>query len=369
MNVVFFMQDTGAIFGAEKATIDLACGLRDAGEHVRFFLMEESRMAGAGSSFLEEIERQKLPVTRFAVSGRISRSLSVRLKQAFKEVQGDVLHVVGYKANLHAWLSGIHPVVATVHGWLFRNDIKERFYDAIDRWCLRRCDHVVCLSSYYESLLLKSGVDRGRLSRIPSGLRDIPPEGIPDRGAGEAPGEFIFGMLGRFSEEKNHPMFLTAAREVAGKKPVAKFRIAGRGPLEADVKKYAEEMGLSGVVEFCGYQEVSSFMSSIDAFIICSKIENLPYSIMEAMAWSKPVIATKAGGMPDLVDDGITGVLVSPDHARYLAGAMLGMINDREKAIAMGRAGRKKLLSEFTLERSVREHQNMYRKTSAGEGE
>ncbi len=360
MNVVFFMQDTGAVFGAERATLDLAAGLREAGDQPRFFLIEEMRLGGNPSGLRASIEAEGFPVDLFPVQGRISRDLARRVRTRFAEIKGDVLHVIGYKANLHAWLSGIHPVVATVHGWLFRSDVKERLYDAIDRWCLRRCDHVVCLSSYYEQLLLDSGIGQDRLTRIPSGLRSIPtPAQVQSAARSGAP--VTFGMMGRFSEEKNHRMFLDAARIVLSDNPDVRFVIAGQGPLESSVKDAAEKAGLTGSVQFTGYTDVDHFMRSIDVYVICSNMENLPYSILEAMAWSRPVIGTSVGGIPDLVDHGHTGRLVPLRHAEALAGAMTEFVAAPGSILAMGVNGRNRLEQRFSISVSVERHRQLYR--------
>lgn len=357
MNPVFFMQDTGAVFGAERATIDLAAGLRQAGHRPLFFLIKEARLGGSPSGLCAALDHEGFEVTSFPVSGRISLSLARQLRTAFTAAGGDVLHVIGYKANLHAWLSGVRPRVATVHGWLFRDDPKERFYGALDRWCLRRCDRVVCLSSYYEALLLDKGVDRARLVRIPSGLRDVPAADRlpPVPGQPAAP---VFGMLGRFSEEKNHAMFLRAASDALRRFPQARFLIAGQGPLEQAIRTEAARLGPA--VEVTGYCDVNAFMPRIDAYVMCSRIENLPYSILEAMAWGRPVLATAVGGVPDLVVDGRTGALVDADAAAALAGVMTAWCETPERMTALGAAGRVRLLEEFPLARQVERHEALY---------
>lgn len=358
MNVVFFMQDTGAVFGAERATIDLAAGLRANGDAPRIVLMVEQRRAGQPSGLQDALRAEGLPVTLLPVRGRVSRALASALRATFIEHRGDVLHVIGYKANLHARMAGIRPLVATVHGWLFRRDIKERFYDAIDRWCLRRCDRVVCLSRYYEQLLLDHGIAREALVRIPSGLRELPG---PVTVRKDAAGPVTFGMMGRFSEEKNHALFVAAARQVVAERPDARFVIAGQGPLEAEIRDAVARAGLESVFQFPGYTSVAAFMGRIDVYVMCSTIENLPYSILEAMAWSRPVIGTHVGGIPDLVDHGRSGRLVPAGDAEALADAMLLLLRQPERIAAMGAEGRARLERHFSWPHSIEAHQKLYR--------
>jgi glycosyltransferase involved in cell wall biosynthesis len=358
MNIVFLMQDTGAVFGAERATLDLATGLKQAGDTPVFFLIREERMGEGPSGLRDALEAEGFEVRMFPVAGRLSLPLARAIRRAFAARRGDVLHVIGYKANLHAWLSRVRPVVATVHGWLFRADRKERLYDAIDRWCLKRCDRVICLSSYYESLLLDTGLARARLRRIPSGLRAWP-DPLPARP--QSP--FTFGMMGRFSEEKNHTQFIEAARLVHAAHPEARFLIAGQGHGASDIRRQVEQAGLSACMQVTGYQEVAAFMQAIDAYVICSLIENLPYSVLEAMAWARPVLATRVGGLVDLVEDRVTGRLVPACEVEALAAAMMDLCGNTSKAFEWGLAGRRRLLEKFGFMSMVDRVRMLYTET------
>ena len=343
------MQDTGAIYGAERATLDLAVGLRDAGEDPVFFLMHEQRISGE-SALRKAIDAAKFPVRDFRIAGRFSMAMARAVRVAFREVRGDVLHVLGYKAHLHAWLAGVRPRVSTVHGWLFRRDVKEQLYGQIEMVCLRRCDRVICLSRYYEELLLRRGISRDALRLIPSGLKDIPPAVV----TGAPANPLTFGMMGRFSEEKNHAMFLAAADIVRRDFPAARFLIAGAGPLEKQIRSAA-------IADMPGYLPVDDFFQRIDVYVICSNIENLPYSILEAMARGKPVIGTRVGGIPDLVEDGKTGRLVASGQAGELAEAMMELIKNPSLVAHRGQAGRTKLDAEFDFASCIRSHQQLYR--------
>jgi glycosyltransferase involved in cell wall biosynthesis len=268
-----------------------------------------------------------------------------------------VLHVLGYKANLHALLAGIWPRVTTVHGWLFRADWKERLYGWIELFCLRRCDRVIALSRYYENYLAVRGVRRERLVRIPSGLPEVPAS-FPAAGAGDG---VCFGMMGRFSEEKNHAMFLRAAARVVKDYPAARFKVAGSGPLEGEVRAMAGDLGLGGAVDFCGYQEVDDYFATIDVYVICSSIENLPYSMLEGMARSRPVIGTSVGGISDLIQDGDTGYLVASDDDGALAEAMAKFLVEPGRVGEMGAAGKRKLMNDFGFDRCIGAHRVLYR--------
>ncbi len=362
----FLMQDTAAVFGAEQATLDLVCGLRDAGLDPHFLLIRETR-TGAGSGAVQAaVEQMGFPFTVLPVDRRFSPALARSIKAVCRTHSVQVLHVIGYKANLHAWMSGVRPVVATVHGWLFRRDWRERLYDTLDCGLLKRCDRVICLSRFYEEWLLRAGIARKRLVRIPSGLRELPPEYAPMEAEADRP--LTFGMMGRFSEEKNHAMFLAAAGLVGRSLPDARFLIAGKGPLEPVLRQQAAACGVGDRVRFSGYMEVAEFFREADVYVLCSRIENLPYSVMQAMAWSRPVVATRTGGTPDLVEDGVTGVLVGLDDETALAEALCGFAGPEgaRRRLAMGQAGRRRLAAEFSATDCAARHVSLYRTLAGG---
>ena len=367
MRIVLLLQDTGKVYGAERATLDLAAGLRAAGEEVTVLLIEETRL-GAGASDLRDALRERgLSVAAVPVAGRLSHALVRAVRAALRERRADVLHTTGYKADLHgSWAAGWGrrwPVVSTVHGWLFRADLKEQFYGWLNLQALRRCTRVIALSRHYEAMLAARGVPRGKLVRIPSGLdpATCPPGPWPAEGT-----PFTIGLAGRLSEEKNHDLFLRAARRALDGGARLRFLLAGDGPLRATLAGRIAELGLTGDVEAPGFLPRESFLSRVHAVALCSRIENLPYSILEAIAWSRPVLATRVGGLPDLVEDGVTGWLVEGGDEAALAARMMALAQDPARARQLGAAGRRKLEAEFSVGAQVAAHQALYRAVARG---
>jgi glycosyltransferase involved in cell wall biosynthesis len=291
----------------------------------------------------------------FPVAGAFSRACVRRLREALSAQGVCLLHSVGPKADLFAWLAtrgGPVRHVSTVHGWLFRADWKERLHESVNRFCLRRCDRVICLSTHYESLLLRHGVRRDRLVRIPSGFDPTGLDGLsPD-----APREYAAGWMGRLSEEKDIGTFLDAVALTTD----VRFLIAGDGPLRPWVESRLREPALAGRVVLAGYLPRADFFRSVGALVMTSRIENLPYTILEAMACRLPVISTRVGGIPDLVEDGVTGLLTPATDARALADALARVLSDPALARRMGEAGRARLDREFSPARAVADHERLY---------
>ncbi len=251
MHIAFLMQDTGTIYGAERATLDLVKILRASDTiRVTVYYMNELRLALSHSEIVGELEKMGVSAVSLPVRHAFSPSLICALRAALRRDHVDMLHPVGYKADLHGgWAAGFGkgvPVVSTVHGWLFRPDLKERFDGWVDIRVLRRFQKVIVLSSYYEDFLRRSGIPAEALVRIPSGYPA--PDAIVRRVV-KAP--FVVGILGRLSWEKNHDMFLAVARELRNEKRSVRFVIAGDGPdalrrmAEAGLKKLRTEFSVA----------------------------------------------------------------------------------------------------------------------------
>lgn len=365
MNVLFVMQDTGFAYGAQRATVDLLRGLKADGRTVvHVLLIGETRLRKQDSNVRDELVKAGLAFTTVKVRGAFSMRLIRGIRRAITSSGAQVLHTVGYKANVHGgfacgWGRRI-PQVATVHGWLFRRDLKERFYEWLDLVALRRCARVVVLSRYYEEIMKEGGVAPARLERILSGLD---PAELPARervASQHTDGVLTVGMLGRLSEEKDPLLLLTAVRLLKNEGQRVRVIFAGEGVLKDAIRDRVAGEGLADAVEMPGYMSAADFFRRIDALVMCSRVENLPYSILEAMAWCRPVVATRVGGIPELVDDRKTGFLFSPGCADELA-VCLGKLAQRpDLAEVLGSAGRDKLEREFPLSATAHHHVDLY---------
>lgn len=369
MKVAFLLQDTRSLYGAEQATLRLLEGLCPAGVAVQVLLLREARL-GAGSSPLAEALRRLAPVTEIPVQGRLSRTAVSQIREIMARERVDVLHSTGYKADWHAGLAArggrLFPVVSTVHGWLFRWDLKERFFQALNIHALRQFSRVIVLSDFYERYLRRCGLGPLQLAHIPTGVRT---ERIVSRAEArkfwEAPGEvFTFGMLGRLSAEKDHELLLRAARRLARDLDTSprswRILIAGDGPLREHLQQRIVRAGLRDRVELAGWLPAGDFFRRTHVLVQCSRVENQPMSVMEAMAWMRPVVATRAGGLPEMVQDGETGRLVWKGSSRRLAAALREYLVAPAKAQADGVRARERLEQNYSFDRMIQDHIGLY---------
>ena len=126
------------------------------------------------------------------------------------------------------------------------------------------------------------------------------------------------------------------------------------------LERQARRLGIADRVEWGGWMDSRDFFRRVHVLVQCSKVENQPMGVLEAMAWTRPVIATRAGGLPELVTDGDNGWLVPRRGARALARAMRDCLAAPEKVRAAGCRGRERLTREFTPDRMIEDHIGLY---------
>ena len=155
-------------------------------------------------------------------------------------------------------------------------------------------------------------------------------------------------------ERKGVDIFDKAARIVLDAKKDAEFFIAGAGPLEEEIRQLASDIGSRGRLTLLGSTVAAEqLMPNLDVFVLPSLREALGVSLLQAMACSRPVIATAAGGVYDVVKDGETGYLVPPGDEKALAERMIQLVGDSRLRAELGRAGREKLEASFSLEQMI----------------
>jgi glycosyltransferase involved in cell wall biosynthesis len=150
--------------------------------------------------------------------------------------------------------------------------------------------------------------------------------------------------------------------EIRKEKPHARLVIVGEGYLMQSLKDLVRQMELSDAVVFTGFMEdVPPLLATFDVVVLPSFFEGMGRVLLEAMAMEKPVVGTAVGGIPDLIEQGLNGYLVSPGNEKELAGALLKILNDNGLALRMGQSGRMKMTDRFSAESMVRSIEKLYR--------
>jgi glycosyltransferase involved in cell wall biosynthesis len=259
----------------------------------------------------------------------------------------------GYKAHIVCFalrkLTGL-PWAAYSHGWTSEN-LKVETYNLIDKVMVRFADRIIPVS---ESLATRLHLSRSlrRRTEVIANAADLidTTQSFPDvrKQYDVRNDEILLGLVGRLSPEKGHRFFIEAFKSIAAAAPQVKAMIVGEGQEREAITRAISRHGLEGRILLTGYQKnVSPFHNAFDILLLPSLSEGMPNAALEAMMFAKPVIASRAGGIPEVVLDGKTGLLVPSKNPVALAEAMLALISDETKRKAMGNAGKTRVENEF----------------------
>ncbi len=246
-------------------------------------------------------------------------------------------------ARLAAPLAGV-TWSFTLHG---PDDLTEaRTFRLDDK--VAQATFVVCISAYARSqvMLHSASMHWPKLHIVHCG---IDPDRYRRQTAGHA-GRLLF--VGRLTAQKGVPILLAALAQALAVRPDLTLTLVGDGPDRPALEAQAHSLGLSEAITFMGYRnqdEVADLLAASSALVLPSFAEGVPVVLMEAMAAGLPVVATQIAGIPELVQDGISGKLVAPSDEDALAEAIVEVVNSQEQAEAMGLAGRRRVSAEFNL--------------------
>jgi len=177
----------------------------------------------------------------------------------------------------------------------------------------------------------------------------------------------VVGTVTRLAPAKGLPTLLQAFHQLRRQVPSARLLIVGDGPLKTELVRSAYALGEQEQIIFSGIAvETRVPLSMMDVFVLPSHHEAFGLAIVEAMAMGRPVVASRVGGIPTIVDDGVTGLLVPPNDPDALARALGQMLDDPERRRAMGSAGHARYEREFTMDRVAREVESVYEEVVQG---
>lgn len=331
-------------------------GLR---QHLRTLLTSTGELgvsaavAGPDHGYPPEIEWFPLEVGDRPRLPRDLRALG-QLRRAAGAWQPDLIHAHGVKAALLTFLAfppAAPPLVATYHNRWLGGPLT-----ALLRALAGRATASITVSDAVQASLAAHGIR-------PSGLRVIR-NGIDVRAFYPAPAPqhvdpFTFLFLGRLTDEKGVPLLLELARQLEGQVGL-RIVAAGEGPLQSAVEAVAGRPG--GVLEFLGSQRaVLPLYHRADAVLLPSLSEGLPMVALEAMACGLPLIASAVGGVPELVVDGETGILLTSRDPAVWTRTLQDLAQDRRKAQRLGSAGRRRVESDFTERQMLEALNEVYR--------
>lgn len=290
------------------------------------------------------------------------------LKTVLRELNPDVLHTHQvtplFYAGPAAKAVGVPLVVHTEHGRHYTDNKRARWLG----WVAGKfAAKFFCVTAKIAEEVLAFGVaPRRKIQVVTNGIathrfREGQHRTETRRALGIAPDAPVIGTTGRLDEIKRQDVLIRAFAQVQARLPTAELLLVGDGPLKCDLMGLAESLGIKERVHFAGYQsEPERYYQAMDLFAITSRSEGMPLAVLEAWAAGLPVIASKVGGLPDLIEEGRTGMFFPSGDETALALALTRVLADKDLARRMGEAGGQLVENRFSLEHMARAYQGHY---------
>ncbi len=299
----------------------------------------------------------------------------IRLYFFIKKNRFDIVHTYTSKAGIlgrvAAKLAGVPIILHSPRGSIFHSV----YYGPKARFLLRRLENfaasftdkiITCSEDEKKDYLENRIGTRDKYITIYSGLKEDDFLKSYDgnskrRELGISDDAILIGSVARLAPEKGHIFCLEAFRMLADKFPKVILLVVGGGPLRRDVEAKIDGLGLNNNVVMTGHRgDVLEIFASLDISLHTSMWEGLPRTIIEAMFMGKPIIATKVGGIPELIEDGITGILIQPNDKEALVSAVATLINDKSLAKRFGDTARVHAKEKFGLGTMIKNMTDLY---------
>jgi len=298
----------------------------------------------------------------------------LRLVRLMRRGGFDVVHThsskAGFLGRLAAKWVGVPCVVHTPHTFPFEMDVSPLArwcYVRLERVAARFTDYMVCVCPSQRTVA-ESLVGAARVAVIENGIA------FPQYGGhyaarrmqakadlGIDPGNFVVGVVGRFAPQKGHAYFIDAARRVAERLPYVRFLLVGDGELREAIERQIVRAGLKDRFIIVGAREDGTdLLPSLDLVVLPSLWEGMPYALLEALAAGKPVIASCVGGMQDVIQDGVNGVLVPPRDPVALAEAMVKVLENPVLGSKIGDRARETVATRYRIEEMIERLSALY---------
>jgi glycosyltransferase involved in cell wall biosynthesis len=337
--------------GLERVVLDLAGLGSELDQRVSIVCLEQA------GSLRSQAEARGVQVLSLGKRPGLRPLLVGRLKRLWRALAPDVLHSHQIGALFYggpaARAAAVPVVVHTEHGKHYAQRRRTRW---LGRFAARAAGRFFCVSQDIATevcscriaaankvRVLANGIDTQRFVRKgdTAGLR---------RQLGIPAGAPVVGTVGRLTAIKRQDRLLRAFAHGVARLSGSHLVLVGDGPLLADLQRLSFDLSIADRVHFVGQQaHPEQFLALMDVFALTSSSEGMPLAVLEAGAAGVPVVATRVGGLPEMIEEGVTGRLVDPDDERGLAAVLCELLENADRARHMGEAGRRRAQSLFDL--------------------
>lgn len=303
-----------------------------------------------------------------------------QLYRLIRQLRPHIVHTqtpqAGAVARMAAWLAGTPIVIHTAHAFPFHRRPRWAFV-VIERWAARMADLVMVDTESVRAEGLRHRIvrDPSKIITVPMGI-DLKkfspsPEGFDSlrQTLGLGPNDLVVGTVARLVPDKGLECFLRMAARIWAVRSDVRFLIVGDGPLRASLEQLTDTLDLRPHVIFTGHRtDIPALMEAMDLFVLPTLREGFGVVFAEAMAMGKATVGSRIGPVAEVIEDGVTGYLASPDSAEDFAERALELLRDEAKRRAFGEAGRRRVEKLFTEERMCETIERHYRRLLDSKG-
>lgn len=360
---VLQLISSGGYYGAENMLLNLAQSQKSIGCDpclLLFYNVHQPNVA-----LYERARSRGISVRMLRCEGRADLRAIREIREYIRTDQVDLIHTHGYKADLYGYLAArreAKPIVATCHNWV-GGTAALGIYNRLDRMALRKFNGVAAVSDAVAGQLREARIADSKIHTIANGI-DI------DKFCGAEPAWFgsspdakgkTIGIVARLDLQKGFEYLLQAVAGLTNSHPDLRLVIVGEGPDQGAIQSMADRLNLIPRIVFAGQRgDMANVYAGLDVFVLPSLNEGLPMTVLEAMAASRPVIASKVGAIPTVVRDGETGLLVDAKDVAGLRAALDRLLSDPALSSRLAAQGHAWVRRHFTSDAMAENYLRMY---------
>jgi len=366
MRILHLISSVG-LFGAERVAVELSKSLKKT-YHCEPILGVIRNVYNPHEEISEEAKRNDILYTVFSCRNQLDFKLVFSIREFIKKNRVDIIHCHGYKSNFYGLLAskGQVPSVTTNHNWLTAH-WKLKTYCFLDSLWIRFFDRIVAVSNEVKKDMLSYKIPEEKIRVIDNGIalerfeKLVETKNMKNQ-LGFEEKIRIIGTIGSLVIEKGHIYLLEAARQILDGVKDLKFLIIGDGPLRKQLEEKSERLGIKKDVIFMGQRkDIPELLMAMDIFVLPSIKEGLPVVLLEAMAAKRPVIATRVGAIPKVIENKDIGILVEPKDIKGLRDAIINLINDPGRMNLLAREGFNRVCMNFSSDEMGKHYLKLYK--------
>lgn len=329
--------------------------------------------AGPRDSIIDDLKGSKIVTFPLDFGDRFAPfedwSAARKLAKIIRNEEIKLVHAHGYKAAFIAALAarraGTQITLVTLHDFIINEGtgrMKHLYFDLAEHFMPRMVDTIITVSNALRKRVVEKGkIEGSKVVVVNAGVKPISSGmtasrrvlNIKDVLALNTAAPLIV-TVGHLTPQKGVKYLLAASTHILREAPNAQILIIGEGPQKHELEIMAEKLGVYKKVGFTGWRDdARDIMAAADVIVLPSLIEGMPYSMLEAMVSGTPVVSTSTGGIPELLVDRETGFLVPPKKPRALSDAIVYLLQNKDIAVQMGVAGRRRVEEQFDLKKTL----------------